>query len=113
MYCLSNKVIKSGTKRFLALGGLHEYKLCGTLQAMSPTNVKKIHQASLLHIDSNLDQLGLLSPTHGQRSQQQSGHITLRSVLTNKLKFLKATYYHTKIRKIEIPRSMVVDALSW
>ena len=47
------------------------------------TNVKTIHQTSLLHIESNLDRLGLLSPTHGQRSQQQSGQITLQSVLIN------------------------------
>ena len=55
--------------------------------------------------------IGLLSPTHGQRSQQQSGQITLQSVLINESKFLKATH-RTKIRKIEIPRSMVVEALS-
>ena len=29
MFCLSNKVIKSDVKRFLALGELHEDKLCG------------------------------------------------------------------------------------
>ena len=44
-----------------------------TLQAMAPTNVKTVHQTSLLNVESNLDRLGLLSPTHGQRSQQQSG----------------------------------------
>ena len=32
-------------------------------------NVKTVHQTSLLHIESNLDRLGLLSPTHGQRSR--------------------------------------------
>ena len=58
---------------------------------------------------SNLDRLGFLPPTHGQRSQQ---HITLKSFLINKPKFLKATR-HAEIRKIEIPRSMVVKALSW
>ena len=35
-----------------------------TLQAMAPTNIKTVHQTSLLHIESNLDRLGLLSPTH-------------------------------------------------
>ena len=53
----------------------------------------------------------LLSPTHGRHSQQQSGQIALQSVLINKPKFLKATH-RTTIRKIEIPRSMVVQALS-
>ena len=65
-----------------------------------------------IHIESNLDRLGLLSPTHGQRSQQQSGQITLQSVLNDKPKFLKATYC-TRRRTIEIPRSMVVEALDW
>ena len=79
---------------------------------MTPTNVQTVHQTSLLHIESNLDRLGLLSPTHGQLSQQQSRQITLQSVLINKSKFLKTTH-RTEIRKIEIPRSMVVvEALS-
>ena len=43
-----------------------------TLQAMAPTNIETVHQTSLLHIESNLDRLGLLSPTHDQRSQQQT-----------------------------------------
>ena len=83
-----------------------------TLLAMAPTDVKTVHRTSLLHIESNLDRLGLLSPTHGQRSQQQSGQITLQSVLINTSKFLKAILY-TEIRKIEIPISMVVETLSW
>ena len=87
-------------------------KRYATLQAMAPTNIKMINQTSLLHIESNLDRLGLLSPTHDQRSQQQSGQITLQPVLINKSKFLKATHC-LKLRKIEIPRSMVVEALDW
>ena len=62
-------------------------------------------------IESNLDRLGLLSPTHGQRSRQPGGQITHQSVLINKPKFLKATH-RTKIRKIEIPRFMMVEALA-
>ena len=83
-----------------------------TLQAMAPTNIKTVHQTSLLHIESSLDRLGLLSPTHDQRSQQQSGQFTLQQVLINKSKLFKATH-RTKVRKIEIPRSMVVETLSW
>ena len=86
-------------------------KSYATLQAMAPTNVKTVHQTSLLHIESNRDRVRLLLPTHDQHSQQQSGHIKLQSVLLNKPKFLKATH-RTKIRKNEIPRSMVVEALS-
>ena len=57
--------------------------------------------------------LGLLSPAHGQRSQQQSGQITLQSVLTNKPECLKAVGHHAEIRKFEIPESMVVEAVTW
>ena len=81
-------------------------KSSATLQAMAPTNVETVHQTSLLYIESNLDRLGLLSPTHGQRSQQQSGQITLQSVLINKSKFFKVRH-RTEIRKIEIPSSRV------
>ena len=50
-------------------------------------------------------------PTTSGLSQQQNGQITLQPVLINMSKFLKATL-RTKIRKIEIPRSMLVEALS-
>ena len=56
-------------------------KSCAALQAMAPTNIKTVHQTSLLHIESNLDRLGMLSPTHDQRSQQKNGKITLQPVL--------------------------------
>ena len=92
--------IQIATKRYAAL------------QAMAPTNIKTVHQTSLLHIKSNLDRLGMLPPTHDQRSQQKTGKITLQPVLINKPKLLKALHC-TEIRKIEIPRSMVVEALSW
>ena len=75
-------------------------KSYATLQAMAPTNIKTVHQTSLLHIESSLDRLGLLSPTHDQRSQQQRGQIALQPVLINKSKFLKATHC-TKIRKFK------------
>ena len=68
-------------------------------------NVKTVPQTSLLHIESSLDRLGLLSLTHDQRSQQQSGQITLQPASINKFKFLKASH-RTKMRKIERPRSM-------
>ena len=87
-------------------------KSYATLEVMAPTNVKTVDQTFLLHIESNLNRLGLLPPTNDQRSQQQSGQITLQPVLINKSKFLKATH-RTRIRKIEIPWSMVVEVLSW
>ena len=71
-------------------------KSYAALQAMAPTNIKTVHQTSLLHIESNLDRLGMLSPTHDQRSQQKTGKITLQPVLINKSKFLKATHFVPK-----------------
>ena len=74
-------------------------------QVMAPTNVKAVHLTYvLLHIESNFDRLGLLSPTHDQRSQQRSGQVTLQSVLINKSKFLKATH-RTEIRKIMLRKA--------
>ena len=46
-------------------------KSYAALQAMAPTNIKTVHQTSFLHVESNLDRLGMLPPTHGQRSQQK------------------------------------------
>ena len=71
-------------------------KSYAAVQAMAPTNIKTVHQTSLLHIESNLDRLGMLSPTHDQRSQQKTGKITLQPVLINKSKFLKATHFVQK-----------------
>ena len=79
---------------------------------MAPTNIRTVHQTPLLHIESSLDRLRLLSPTYDQRSQQQSGQITLQSILSNKSMFPKATH-RTEIRKVEIPMSMAVETLSW
>ena len=112
MCCPSAKVVKSDTTGFLPIGGLHEGKLCDTLQAMAPTNVDRVHQTSLLPIESNLDRLGLLSSTHDHRTQQLRGQIPLRLDLMNKPKFLKAGR-HAEIREIVIPRFMTAEALSW
>ena len=60
-----------GDNPLLRPTGIHiATKSYAALQAMAPTNIKMVHQTSLLHIESNLDRLGMLSPTHDQRSQQ-------------------------------------------
>ena len=79
---------------------------------MVPTNVKTVHQISLVCFESHLDRLGLLSPTHDEGSQQTSGQITVKSVLINKHKFFEATR-DAEMREIEISRLMVVEAISW
>ena len=112
MCCPSAKVVKSDTTGFLPIGGLHEGKLCDTLQAMTPTNVDTVHQTSLLPIESNLDLPGFLSSTQDYGSQQLRGQIPLRLDLMNKPKFLKAGR-QPEIREIVIPRFMTVEALSW
>ena len=85
---LGATVIQIATKRYAAL------------QAMAPTNnVKTVHQTSLLHnIESNLDRLGLLPPTHGQRSKQQTGQITLHP--TRALKERMAGRSHQSKRRV-------------
>ena len=58
-------------------------KSYATLQAMAPTNIKTVHQTSLLHIENSLDRLRLLSPTHDQRSQQKGQSHPLPSFIRN------------------------------
>ena len=72
-------------------------KSYAALQAMAPTNIKTVHQTSLLHIESNLDRLGMLSPIHDQRSQQNPEKLR-KNYFVNKSKILKATHC-TEIRK--------------
>ena len=72
-------------------------KSYAALHAMAPTNITTFHQTSLLHIESNLDRLEMLSPIDDQRSQQKSGKIALQPVLINKSMFLKATHHCTEI----------------
>ena len=54
MCCLTNKIIESD-KKLSSSRRVNEDKLCDILQAMAPTNVKTVHQTSLLHIESNPD----------------------------------------------------------
>ena len=75
-------------------------KSYAALQAMAPTNGTDQYQNGssnlLTPFESNLDRLGMLSPTHDQRSQQKTGKITLQPVLINKSKFLKAIHFVQK-----------------
>ena len=72
-------------------------KSYAALQAMAPTNIKTVHQTSLLHsratsIDSECCRL----PTTSVLSKKKNGKITLQPVLINKSKFLKATHFVQK-----------------
>ena len=82
-----------------------------TLQAMAPTNSKMVHQTSFTPYREQPRSTRIVvaypRPTFSATNRTN----TFQPVLMNNSKFLKATH-RTKIRKIEIPRSMVVEALS-
>ena len=88
-------------------------KSYATLQAMAPTNDKTVHQTSLYSISraASIDSDCCRLPTTSVLSNKSDKYIPT-SFDQQYSKFLKATH-RTKIRKNEIPRSMVVEALSW
>ena len=79
---------------------------CNTLRGMVPINVKTVHQTSFLHIESSPEELGPLSPTHGQRSQQPSGQITNHAPISFDRQ-TQVSQGHTSCRKKEICSSEV------
>ena len=104
----------SDSKSFLAIGGLHEDKLCDTLQARATTNNVKNHSSSLLTTpyreQPRSTWIVVVYPRPAFSTTKRTNHAPIS--FDNKPKFLKATFY-TGLRKIEIPKSMVVEALSW
>ena len=86
-------------------------KSYATLQAMSPINSKTVHQTSFTPYreQPQSTQIVVAYPRPAFSATNRTN--TFQPVLINNSKFLKATH-RTKIRKIEIPRSMVVEALS-
>ena len=90
-------------------------KSYASLQAMAPTNIKTVHQTSTPYREqprSTRNAVAYPRPTFSAKTRKNYGTITLQPVLIIKSKILKATHC-TEIRKNEIPRSMVVEALSW
>ena len=87
-------------------------KRYATLQAMAPTNNKTVHQTSFTPYyreQPRSTRIVFAYPRPAFSATTRTN--TFQPVLINNSKFLKATH-RTKIRKIEIPRSMVVEALS-
>ena len=87
-------------------------KSYATLQAMAPTNNKTVHQTSFTPYyreQPRSTRIVFAYPRPAFSATNRTN--TFQPVLINISKFLKATH-RTKIRKIEIPRSMVVEALS-
>ena len=87
-------------------------KSYATLQAMAPTNNKTVHPTSFTpyreHPRSTRVVVAYPRPAFSATNRTN----TFQPILINNSKFLKATH-RTKTKKIEIPRSMVVEALSW
>ena len=87
-------------------------KSFATLQAMAPTNKKTVHRTSFTPYreQPRSTRIVVAYPRPAFSATKRTN--TFQPVLINNSKFFKATH-RTKIRKIEIPRSMVVEALSW
>ena len=87
-------------------------KSYATLQAMVPINNKTVHQTSFTPYreQPRSTRIVVAYPRPAFSAKKRTN--TFQPVLINNSKFLKATH-RTKIRKVEIPRSMVVEALSW
>ena len=86
-------------------------KSYATLQAMAPTNSKTVHQTSFTPYREQPRSTRIVVAYPRPAFSATNRTNTFQPVLINNSKFLKATH-STKIRKIEIPRSMVVEALS-
>ena len=83
-----------------------------TLQAMAPTNNKTVHQTSFTPYREQPRSTRVVVAYPRPAFSATNRTNTFQPVSINNSKFLKATH-RTKIKKIEIPRSMVVEALSW
>ena len=86
-------------------------KSYATLQAMAPTNSKTVHQTSFTPYREQPRSTRIVVAYPRPAFSATNRTNTFQPVLINNSKFLKATH-RTKIKKIEIPRSMVVEALS-
>ena len=88
-------------------------KIYAALQAMAPTNNKTAHQTSFTPYREQPRSTRIVVAYPRPAFSATNRTNTFQPVLINNSKFLKATP-RTKIRKIEIPRSKVVEeALSW
>ena len=77
-------------------------KSYATLQAMAPTNIKTVHETSLLHIESSLDRLGLFSRTHDQRSQHSHESPLLAVSWDTPLKRINTQTNHSPCSRIKL-----------
>ena len=88
-----------------------ETKMYAALPAMAPTNNKTVHQTSFTPYREQPRSTRIVVAYPRPAFSATNRTNTFQPVLINNSKFLKATH-RTKIRKIEIPRPMVVETLS-
>ena len=86
-------------------------KIYATLQAMTPTNNKTVNQTSFTPYREQPRSTRIVVAYPRPAFSATNRTNTFQPVLINNSKFLKATH-RTKTWKIEIPRSMMVEALS-
>ena len=87
-------------------------KRYATLQAMAPTKNNTVHQTSFTPYRQQPRSTRIVVAYPRSTFSATNRTNAFHPVLINNSKFLKVTH-GTKIRKIEIPRSVVVEALSW
>ena len=87
-------------------------KIYAILQAMAPTNNNTVHQTSFTPYREQPRSTRIVVAYPRPAFSATNRTNTSQPVSINNSKFLKATH-RTKIKKIKIPRSMVVEALSW
>ena len=88
-------------------------KSYATLQAMAPTNNKTVNQTSFTPYreQPRSTQIVVAYPRPAFSATNRTN--TFQPVLIQQFQVSQGHTHRTKIRKIEIPRSMVVKALSW
>ena len=88
-------------------------KSYATLQAMAPTNNKTVSQTSFTPYreQARSTQIVVAYPRPAFSATNRTN--TFQPVLIQQFQVSQRHTHRTKIRKIEIPRSMVVKALSW
>ena len=82
-------------------------KSYAALQAMAPTNIKTVHQTSLLHSTRNV--VAYPRPAFSAKNRKNYAPTSF----DQQVQVSQGHTFCTEIRKIEIPRSMVVEALNW
>ena len=103
-----------GDNPLLRPTGIHiATKSYATLQAMAPTNNKTVNQTSFTPYreQPRSTQIVVAYPRPAFSATNRTN--TFQPVLIQQFQVSQGHTHRTKIRKNEIPRSMVVKALSW